>query len=93
MRGIWFTCSGSKPERLDLSDLEYRLLQTLLQHPEACTENMLMEGAWGKEIERSAFTQRMYHLRKKLKKLCGETEIIEFSFFLIPAVSLIDWHD
>ncbi|MBV9229746.1 MAG: helix-turn-helix domain-containing protein [Chloroflexi bacterium] len=77
MRGLWVTCPGSDPERLDLSDLEYRLLHTLLQHPEACTERTLMECAWGKEIERSAFTQRMHHLRKKLKKQCGETEIIE----------------
>ncbi|HYT45213.1 MAG TPA: helix-turn-helix domain-containing protein, partial [Methylomirabilota bacterium] len=41
-----------------------------------CTEDELMQGAWGQRVERSTFTQRMHHLRKKLKEQCGE-EIIE----------------
>ena len=61
---------------LPLSEREYNLFRTLLQHPQHCTEDELMQGAWGQRVERSTFTQRMHHLRKKLKEQCGE-EIIE----------------
>src|SRR6266487_5053867 len=63
-----------------LSDLEYRLLKTLMQHPERCKEEELMKGAWGMMIERSRFTQRMHHLRKKLKDHGVGAEIIENSY-------------
>ncbi|MBE3557978.1 MAG: winged helix-turn-helix domain-containing protein [Ktedonobacteraceae bacterium] len=78
-RTVWLTtsCPGSRSEHLSLSELEYRLLQQLLQSPQNCTEKMLMTAAWGKPIDRSTFMQRMHHLRKKLKKHCGEVEMIE----------------
>ena len=65
---------------ISLSELEYRLLKTLIQHPERCTEHELMKGAWGMLIERSRFTQRMHQLRRKLKEQGMGTEIIENSY-------------
>lgn len=76
-RWLHITHPDATSSSLSLSELEYRLFQTLLQSPQHCTEEMLMEGAWGKEIDRTAFTQRIYQLRKKLKKQRGEAEIIE----------------
>jgi len=67
---------GHPRGHLPLSEREYNLFRTLLQHPQHCTEDELMQGAWGQKVERSTFTQRMHHLRKKLKEQCGE-EIIE----------------
>lgn len=67
---------GVQEEHLPLSELEYHLFKTLLQHPENCTDTELMFATWGKTIERSALNQRMYHLRKKLRDRCG-MEIIE----------------
>ena len=65
---------------ISLSELEYRLLKTLMQHPERCKEEELMKGAWGMLIERSRFTQRMHQLRRKLKDQGIGTEIIENSY-------------
>lgn len=78
-RGFWVNISrsGKQRERFSLSELEYRLLKTLMQHPKRSTEEELMKGAWGKIIEKPAFTQRMYYLRKKLRDRCEGTEIIE----------------
>ena len=79
-RSFWLTTTlpGNKPEPLALSEKEYRLLSTLLQHPEACTATMLKEGAWGSQpISNTAFTQRMHQLHKKLKKQYGEDDVIE----------------
>lgn len=78
-RGFWLNISrpGYQQDRLPLSELEYHLLKTLIQHPGRCTEEELMKGAWGKVIQRPTFTQRMHHLRKKLKDRCGGTEVIE----------------
>lgn len=65
-------------ERLPLSELEYLLFQALLQHPGNCTESELKRAAWKEQaIVKGAFTQRMYHLRKKLRERCGGIEIIE----------------
>ena len=64
-------------QTMALTELEYRLLKTLVQHPGHNTEADLMKGAWDKMIERSTFTQRMHHLRKKLRDNCGGIEIIE----------------
>jgi hypothetical protein len=77
-RGFWLTltCSGKEPELLSLSELEYHLIKTLLQHPKRCTEEELMKSAWGKVVERSTFTQRMHHLRKKLRDHCDNKDPI-----------------
>ncbi len=78
-RGYWLTITrpGQQRERIALSELEYHLLGTLMQHPKRCTQEELMKSAWGKVIERPTFTQRMHHLRKKLKEHSGGIEIIE----------------
>jgi hypothetical protein len=78
-RGFWLRIvrPETQPEQLSLSELEYRLLKTLLQHPKHCGEEELMKSTWGRVIERSTFTQRIHHLRKKLKDYCGGIEIIE----------------
>jgi Transcriptional regulatory protein, C terminal len=77
--GFWLNIvrPETPPDQLSLTELEYRLLKILIQHPKRCTEEELMKAAWGKAIERSTFTQRIHHLRKKLKDCCGGTEIIE----------------
>jgi hypothetical protein len=78
-RGYWLTItrSGQQREGIALSELEYHLLGTLIQHPKRCTQEDLMQSAWGRVIERPTFTQRMHHLRKKLKEHSGGIEIIE----------------
>jgi hypothetical protein len=81
---------GSQKERLPLSELEYHLFRTLLQHPKNCTDTELMIAAWGKEIERPVFTQRMYHLRKKLRERC-ETEIIENRYGGLYSLNHAEW--
>jgi len=63
-------------EILPLTELEYRLLKVLLQYPNRATEEDLIKRTWGNVVGKSAFTQRMYQLRKKLEKACKE-EIIE----------------
>jgi len=80
--GRYLTISrpGEQSVVVSLSDLEYRLLKTLAQHPERCKEEELMKGAWGMLIERSRFTQRMHQLRRKLKEQGVGTEIIENSY-------------
>jgi GTPase SAR1 family protein len=69
-----------QPVSISLSELEYRLLKTLMQHPERCKEELLMKGTWGMLIERSRFTQRMHQLRRKLKEQGIGTDIIENSY-------------
>jgi hypothetical protein len=71
---------GEQPVLVSLSELEYRLFKTLLQHPERCKEDELMKGAWGRLIEKPTFTQRMHQLRKKLRDQGVGTEIIENSY-------------
>lgn len=93
-RGFWLTidCSGSRQERLSLSELEYRLIKTLIQHPRRCTEEALMKGAWGKVIERPTFTQRMHHLRKKLKDACGgDVEMITNHYGGLYSLNYPEW--
>jgi hypothetical protein len=65
---------------VSLSELEYRLLKTLIQHPERCKEEELMKGTWGMIIDRPRFTQRMHQLRRKLKEQGIRVEIIENSY-------------
>lgn len=78
-RGHWLTITrpGQQRERIALSELEHHLLGTLMQNPKRCTQEELMKNAWGKVIERPTFTQRMHHLRKKLKEHSGGIEIID----------------
>ena len=78
-KGYWVTIvrSEHEKEQVALSELEYRLLKTLLQNPKRCPEDELMRGAWGQITERSTFMQRMYHLRKKLKDRNNNQDIIE----------------
>lgn len=59
-------------EPMVLSELEYRLVKTLLQQRRQYTESELMKAGWNRLIEGKTFTQRMYQLRKKLK---GHTQI------------------
>jgi len=85
------TLPGNAPEGLTLSDIEYRLLKLLLQRPWRYSEEDLMKAAWGKVISRPVFTQRMYHLRKKLQKLCGDEEVIENRYGGIYMLNNMEW--
>ena len=76
---------------VSLSELEYRLVKTLLQHPERCKEDELMQGAWGRLIEKPRFTQRMHQLRKKLKEQGVGTEIIENSYGGFYSLNHPEW--
>src|SRR6266851_732389 len=76
---------------VSLSDLEYRLLKTLIQHPDRCKEEELMKGAWGMLIERSRFTQRMHQLRRKLKDQGIGTDIIENSYGGFYSLNHPEW--
>ena len=80
-----------QPVSISLSELEYRLLKTLVQHPERCKEEELMKGAWGMLIERSRFTQRMHQLRRKLKEQGIGTEIIENSYGGFYSIKHPEW--
>ncbi len=77
-KGYWVTIDrpGVQEEQVSLSDLEYRLLKTLLQNSKRCSEDELMKGAWDQVTERSTFMQRMHHLRKKLKERTGDQDLI-----------------
>ncbi len=76
-KGFWLTitCNGLE-EPVSLSELEYRLLKTLLQSSRRYSEEELMKSAWGRIIDRSTFSQRMYHLRKKLRERSGNQDVI-----------------
>ncbi len=76
--------------QISVSELEYRLLKTLLQHPNRCTEEELIMGAWGKKIDRSVFAQRIHQLRKKLKGT-RETDFIENRYGGIYTLNNADW--
>ena len=81
---------GNPPLQISLSELEYRLLKTLLRHPKRCTEEELMIGAWSTKINRPVFTQRMHQLRKKLKG-SGETDFIENRYGGIYTLNNPEW--
>lgn len=89
-RGLNIGGPGNTRKYLSLSEREYDLFKTLLQHPERCTEEELMQGAWGKKVEHATFTQRIHHLRKKLKDQCGE-EIIENRYGGIYLLKHPEW--
>jgi len=80
-----------QPVLISLSELEYRLLKTLVQHPERCKDEELMKGTWGMLIERSRFTQRMNQLRRKLKDQGIGTEIIENSYGGFYSLNHPEW--
>ena len=82
---------GEQPVVVSLSELEYRLLKTLTQHPERCKEEELMYGAWGMIIDRSRFTQRMHQMRKKLKEQGVGSEIIENSYGGFYSLNHPEW--
>lgn len=84
---------GEQPVVVALSELEYRLFKTLLQHPERCKEDELMKGAWGRLIEKPTFAQRMHQLRKKLKDQGVGTEIIENSYGGFYSLNHPEWLD
>ncbi len=71
------TMPGQPPVSVALSEIEYRLVKALLDNPKRCSELQLMQAGWGRPIDRSVFTQRMHHLRKKLRKYTGDEDIIE----------------
>ena len=70
------TLPDKQPLSLELSSLEYALMKALLHSPDKCSEEALMKSAWGKSTSKQVLTQRLFHLRKKLKDACGE-EMIE----------------
>jgi hypothetical protein len=90
-KGYWVTINrGAQKEQLSLSELEYHLFKTLLQHPKNCTDSELMFAAWGRTIDRQTFMQRMYHLRKKLRDRC-EMEIIENRYGGLYSLNYPEW--
>ncbi|HEY4383405.1 MAG TPA: winged helix-turn-helix domain-containing protein, partial [Ktedonobacteraceae bacterium] len=92
-RGFWLTINrpGYQTVRVSLSELEYRLIKTLLLHTHNCSEEELMRNAWGKMIERATFTQRMHHLRKKLKEYSNDTPLIVNRYGGQYSLEHIDW--
>jgi DNA-binding winged helix-turn-helix (wHTH) protein len=90
-RHLTINLPKEQPVVVSLSELEYRLLKTLIQHPERCKEEELMYGAWGMIIDRSRFTQRMHQMRKKLKEQGVGTEIIENNYGGFYSLNHPDW--
>lgn len=82
---------GEQPVVVSLSDLEFKLLKTLVLHPERCKEEELMKGAWGMLIDRPRFTQRMHQLRKKLEEQGIGKEFIENSYGGIYSLKHPEW--
>ena len=82
---------GEESASVELSELEYRLLKVLIQHPKKCSETELMQAAWGRQISKSVFTQRMHHLRKKLRKYTGDEDLIENRYGGIYLLNHSDW--
>lgn len=80
-----------REELLPLTDTEFRLMKILLEHAERCTEEQLIAGGWGRPIEHATFTQRLFHLRKKLKQHCAGTEIIENRYGGIYTLNHPEW--
>jgi DNA-binding response OmpR family regulator len=70
------TLPDKQPQLLELSSLENALMKALLHQPGRCSEEALMRAAWGKFTSKQVLTQRLFHLRKKLREACGE-EMIE----------------
>ncbi|MBV9706055.1 MAG: winged helix-turn-helix domain-containing protein [Chloroflexi bacterium] len=91
-RSFWIVITkDGRHEPLSLSELEYRLVRTLMHHPKRCAEDELMKGAWGQLTERPKFTQRMHHLRKKLRDHCDGVEVIVNHYGGHYSLSHPDW--
>lgn len=88
---LQITLPDREPASIPLSELEYRLLKVLLQHPKKCSEAELMQAAWGRLISRSVFTQRMHHLRKKLRNYTGDEDVIENRYGGIYLLNHAEW--
>lgn len=88
---LLITLPGKQPVRLELSLLEFHLMKTLLRHPEKSTEQELMIAAWSKIIDKPVFTQRMHHLRKKLKEYSEGEEVIENRYGGVYLLKHSDW--
>ncbi len=88
---LLITPPGKPPTRLELSLLEFHLMKTLLRHPERCTEQDLMIAAWSKIIDKPVFTQRMHHLRKKLREYSEGEEVIENRYGGVYLLKHSDW--
>ena len=78
-RNLWLTIimPDHQRERLLLSDIEYRLFKTLHQAPMRHHEEELIKSSWDMPVSRTTLTQRIHHLRKKLRGVCGNEEIIQ----------------
>lgn len=84
-RGFWLRIQSPESiyDRVSLSEIEYRIFKALLEAPRnERTEEELMLAAWGTKVEKSPFSQRIHHLRKKLQKPLPhpDTEIIENAY-------------
>lgn len=92
-RGYWVTIARPSKalERLSLSELEYSLIKILKQHPVRCSEADLIRGAWDKPVGRATFTQRMHHLRKKLKERSDDVEFIVNHYGGQYSLNHADW--
>ncbi len=82
---------GKEPQPLELSSLEYALMKTLLHYPDKCSEEALMKSAWGKITSKQVLTQRIFHLRKKLKDVCGGEDMIENIYGGFYSLNHPDW--
>ena len=78
-------------KQVPLSKLEYRLLKTLIEHADYCTEQELIQSAWEKGTERSNLTQRLYKLRNKVKELLDGDDIIENQYGGIYSLTHPQW--
>lgn len=94
-QGHWLHISrpGMETRHIGLSKLEYRLLKTLIQHAEYCTEQELIQNAWVRGTERSNFTQRLFKLRKKLEEQLDGLDIIENRYGGIYSLTHPDWFE
>jgi len=84
------TVPDNQPQHLELSSLEYALMQALFHQPGKCSEETLMRSAWGKITSKQVLTQRIFHLRKKLRDVCGE-EMIENIYGGFYALKHFEW--
>lgn len=92
-RGFWVSIirPGKQRERFSLPELEHRLLKALKQNPLRCSEEVLMQEAWGKIVEKQTFTQRMHHLRKRLRERCDGEDPIENHYGGEYSLNYSDW--
>lgn len=94
-RNLWLTITmpDHQKERLILSDTEYRIFKTLLQAPVRYHEEELKKSSWDIPVSRTTLTQRIHHLRKKLKGVCGNEEIIQNHYGGFYSLNHPEWFD